>query len=317
MSDTGEKYRVRWYRSTIFSALLVAATAFTCPGIFGALNGMGAGGGASPDVSNAANAIVFGVLAVGSPFVGAVVNRITPKYGLLVSNHVQCAQSPNGPDVYVRSEHWGTPPMPPGSTVMTDLARIGCSCLPRSSWVCRPASCGSQAGRFSWDILKRTEKELQVSGRSTRISSCHPLDMLTWTPSVGQVWTSITRCFHWRHHQSGAQHRKGLARFGEQRNVYRADDRHEFGYPFCARPAHRQSGPKNGWPGGGACKTTIIGKGIPRDEEDFETTRHPRASASFPLRPMVLVVPMAIQLCILHRQGASAELHPLLPGRAL
>jgi hypothetical protein len=87
MSDQGEIVSVRWNRSTILCAFLVAATAFTCPGIFGALNGLGAGGGASPDISNAANAIVFGCLAVGSLFVGAIVNRITPKYALLVSLH--------------------------------------------------------------------------------------------------------------------------------------------------------------------------------------------------------------------------------------
>jgi hypothetical protein len=85
MSYHEEKIQVRWYRSTLFCALLVAATAFTCPGIFGALNGLGAGGGASPDIANAANAIVFGCLAVGSLFVGGIANRITPKYALLVS----------------------------------------------------------------------------------------------------------------------------------------------------------------------------------------------------------------------------------------
>lgn len=62
MSGKGEKVPVRWHRSTVYCALLVAATAFTCPGIFGALNGLGAGGGASPDISNAANAIVLVVL---------------------------------------------------------------------------------------------------------------------------------------------------------------------------------------------------------------------------------------------------------------
>ncbi|KAJ4287534.1 hypothetical protein N0V90_012237 [Kalmusia sp. IMI 367209] len=82
-----EKHPVTWYRSTIWSALLVAVTAFTCPGIFGALNGMGAGGGASPEITNAANAIVFGVLAVGSPFAGSIVNRITPKWTLTVQSY--------------------------------------------------------------------------------------------------------------------------------------------------------------------------------------------------------------------------------------
>ncbi|TVY51376.1 UNC93-like protein [Lachnellula cervina] len=81
--ETSGKALVRWNRSTIYCAFLVAATAFTCPGIFGALNGLGAGGGASADTSNAANAIVFGCLAVGSLFVGGIANRITPRYALL------------------------------------------------------------------------------------------------------------------------------------------------------------------------------------------------------------------------------------------
>ncbi len=85
MSHHEEKVGVKWNHSTIYCAFLVAATAFTCPGIFGALNGLGAGGGASPDISNAANAIVFGCLAVGSLFVGAIANRITPKYALMVN----------------------------------------------------------------------------------------------------------------------------------------------------------------------------------------------------------------------------------------
>ena len=85
-SEQETKHPVTWYRGTIFSAMMVAATAFTCPGIFGALNGMGAGGGASPDVSNAANAIVFAVIAVGSLFAGAICNQITPKWTLVVRN---------------------------------------------------------------------------------------------------------------------------------------------------------------------------------------------------------------------------------------
>lgn len=84
MSEPSNHHPVVWHRSTPFAALMVAATAFTCPGIFGALNGMGAGGGASPGVSNAANAIVFGVIAVGSLVVGVVCNKLTPKWTLVV-----------------------------------------------------------------------------------------------------------------------------------------------------------------------------------------------------------------------------------------
>ncbi|KAK5125720.1 hypothetical protein LTR85_011994 [Meristemomyces frigidus] len=75
---------MRWYQSTLLAALLVSITAFCNPGIFGALNGMGAGGGASPNITNAANAIVFGVIAVASLLVGGIVNRITPKWGLVI-----------------------------------------------------------------------------------------------------------------------------------------------------------------------------------------------------------------------------------------
>ncbi|KAK3897976.1 hypothetical protein C8A05DRAFT_47580 [Staphylotrichum tortipilum] len=84
LTPEGGKHPVTWYRSTTFAAFMVAATAFTCPDIFGALNGMGAGGGASPGVTNAANAIVFGVLAVFSLVAGVICNRITPKWTLLI-----------------------------------------------------------------------------------------------------------------------------------------------------------------------------------------------------------------------------------------
>lgn len=89
-AEETQKHPVTWYRGTIFAAFMVAATAFTCPGMFGALNGMGAGGGASPEISNAANAVVFGTIAVFSPFVGVLCNRLTPKWTLAVS----CSLSP-------------------------------------------------------------------------------------------------------------------------------------------------------------------------------------------------------------------------------
>ncbi|ERS98320.1 hypothetical protein HMPREF1624_05104 [Sporothrix schenckii ATCC 58251] len=79
-----QQRRRSWYRSPLFSVVMVACTAFTCPGIFGALNGMGAGGGASAGTSNAANAIVFGILAVVSPFVGIFCNYLTPKWTLFI-----------------------------------------------------------------------------------------------------------------------------------------------------------------------------------------------------------------------------------------
>lgn len=85
--QTMRNTRYAWCRFAIFPALLVAVTAFTCAGMFGTLNGMGAGGGAGPEISNAANATVFGVLAVGSLVIENFINRITPKYAILVGSN--------------------------------------------------------------------------------------------------------------------------------------------------------------------------------------------------------------------------------------
>lgn len=85
MSEHVEKYAVRWYRSTYYCAILVAIVAFMDPGMYNALNGLGAGGGVHPDISNAANAIIYGLTAGGSYFAAAFANRITPKYALLAS----------------------------------------------------------------------------------------------------------------------------------------------------------------------------------------------------------------------------------------
>jgi len=86
-----EKHPVKWSKSTLYAILLVSATAFTGPGMFGALNGLGAGGGAKPEIANAANAIVFGVIAVFSIVSGAIANRISPKYTLLVNSFFEAS----------------------------------------------------------------------------------------------------------------------------------------------------------------------------------------------------------------------------------
>ncbi len=133
LAPEGGKHPVTWYRSTTFSAFMVAATAFTCPGVFGALNGMGAGGGASPGVTNAANAIVFGVLAVFSLVAGVICNRITPKWTLLVRLFVVGSESEGGwfltDQRGGRLEPLGTPHMLRGSMSSTGISRTGSCCL--------------------------------------------------------------------------------------------------------------------------------------------------------------------------------------------
>lgn len=49
--------RPPFFRSTLFQILVVGICAFTAPGIWSAMNGLGVGGSQSPDLVNAANAM--------------------------------------------------------------------------------------------------------------------------------------------------------------------------------------------------------------------------------------------------------------------
>ncbi|RVX70901.1 hypothetical protein B0A52_06058 [Exophiala mesophila] len=54
----------KFFRSTLFQILVVGACAFTAPGIWSAMNGLGVGGSASPDLVNAANAILYAFMTI-------------------------------------------------------------------------------------------------------------------------------------------------------------------------------------------------------------------------------------------------------------
>lgn len=54
------------------------------PGLWNAMNSLGAGGAQSPYLVNAANALVFGLLGIFCLFGGPVANRIGLKWTLLL-----------------------------------------------------------------------------------------------------------------------------------------------------------------------------------------------------------------------------------------
>ena len=56
--------KVPFFRSTLFQILVVGTCAFTAPGIWSAMNGLGVGGSQSPDLVNAANAILYGIMTI-------------------------------------------------------------------------------------------------------------------------------------------------------------------------------------------------------------------------------------------------------------
>ncbi|OBU01578.1 hypothetical protein VE01_00320 [Pseudogymnoascus verrucosus] len=53
-----------FFRSTLFQILVVGICAFSAPGIWSAMNGLGVGGSQSPDLVNAANALLYAFMTV-------------------------------------------------------------------------------------------------------------------------------------------------------------------------------------------------------------------------------------------------------------
>jgi hypothetical protein len=55
-----------WHRSTLFNAFIIGGVGFLAPGLWNAMNSLGAGGAESPYLINAANALVFGLSMLSS-----------------------------------------------------------------------------------------------------------------------------------------------------------------------------------------------------------------------------------------------------------
>ncbi|KAL4931009.1 major facilitator superfamily domain-containing protein [Aspergillus undulatus] len=72
------------YRSCLFQIVIVGLVAFCEPGIWTALNNLGAGGNAKPYLNNAANALTYGLMSIGCFLAGGVSNKITAKWTLFL-----------------------------------------------------------------------------------------------------------------------------------------------------------------------------------------------------------------------------------------
>ncbi|KIW10692.1 hypothetical protein PV08_11656 [Exophiala spinifera] len=69
-----------------YSVLVVAWLGFCHPGMFSALNGLGASGEETPALSNTVNAVVFGSLTVGGFFTGILCNYIGVRWVLTIGS---------------------------------------------------------------------------------------------------------------------------------------------------------------------------------------------------------------------------------------
>ncbi|KAI0125032.1 major facilitator superfamily domain-containing protein [Xylariales sp. AK1849] len=66
----------KWYHTTLFNAFVIGGVGFLAPGLWNAMNSLGAGGAQEPYLVNAANALVFAVMGFLCLFGGPLANRI-------------------------------------------------------------------------------------------------------------------------------------------------------------------------------------------------------------------------------------------------
>lgn len=74
------------FRSVPFQILVACGVSFTAPGMWDALNNLGAGGAAEPYAVSAANALVYGLFFLVCIAAGAINNRIGLKWGLALGS---------------------------------------------------------------------------------------------------------------------------------------------------------------------------------------------------------------------------------------
>lgn len=72
-----------WYRSTFYNALILGICNFMAPGIWGAMNSLGAGGEEKPYLVNTANALTFCLMVVSCYFSSVLVRYIGIKWALV------------------------------------------------------------------------------------------------------------------------------------------------------------------------------------------------------------------------------------------
>ncbi|RMZ80404.1 hypothetical protein DV738_g2892, partial [Chaetothyriales sp. CBS 135597] len=78
-----QKHPVRWYRSTLYNATILGLCNFAAPGIWGAMNSLGAGGEEEPYLVNTANALTFCLMVV-SCFFSSILTKYVGIKGALI-----------------------------------------------------------------------------------------------------------------------------------------------------------------------------------------------------------------------------------------
>ncbi|KAL7908723.1 MFS general substrate transporter [Trichoderma velutinum] len=77
-----QRVKVKWYRSTFYNMTILGLCNLAAPGIWGAMNSLGAGGSQSPQLVNAANALTFCLMVLSCYFSSVLVKYIGIKGAL-------------------------------------------------------------------------------------------------------------------------------------------------------------------------------------------------------------------------------------------
>ncbi|KAI3622345.1 duf895 domain membrane protein [Moniliophthora roreri] len=78
------KIKPKWYRSTTYNAFILGICNLLAPGIWGAMNSLGAGGAQKPYLVNTANALTFCLMVLSCIFSSIIVRWVGIKWTLII-----------------------------------------------------------------------------------------------------------------------------------------------------------------------------------------------------------------------------------------
>ncbi|TQN71006.1 putative membrane protein [Colletotrichum shisoi] len=79
-----ERVAVKWYRSPFYNATILGMCSFAAPGLWGAMNSLGAGGAQEPYLVNTGNALTFCLMIISCWLTSSIVKYIGIKGALVV-----------------------------------------------------------------------------------------------------------------------------------------------------------------------------------------------------------------------------------------
>ncbi|KAH0430709.1 DUF895 domain membrane protein [Colletotrichum camelliae] len=83
-TEQSEKVPVKWYRSPFYNATILSMCSFAAPGLWGAMNSLGAGGAQEPYLVNTGNALTFCLMIVSCWLTSSIVKFIGIKGALVI-----------------------------------------------------------------------------------------------------------------------------------------------------------------------------------------------------------------------------------------